>query len=255
MILAIDAGNTNIVIGAIEDGKILGFDRIRTEANATSAEYAIKLLDLLNFMGFKKDGFDGAIISSTVPGIIRVMSAAVENVTGCEAIIVSHKLNYDMEIAIDEPETVGGDLLVGAIAAKECYGAPAIVIDLGTATTMFVIDKNGAFSGGAIMPGVKTSLNALAKGAALLPEVSLSAPEKYISRNTTDCMRSGSVFGSAAMIDEMIDRFEAELGYSCTLVATGGLSKPIVGNCRHEIICDDNLLLKGLWSIYEKNNV
>ena len=253
MILALDVGNTNIVIGAIEEGRILQYVRLRTEPNATTAEYAIKLAGVLDYMHLYERGFEGAILSTTVPQLIQALSEAVKGVTGCDVILVSNKLNLDLEIKLDDPSSVAGDLLVGAVAAREYYGWPVIQADLGTATTICVIDKDGAFAGGAIVPGVWLSLNALTAGAALLPEISLEAPEKAVSTNTVDCMRSGSVFGNAAMLDGMIDRFEEELGYRCKLIATGGLAPSIVKNCRHEIICDDDLLLKGLWAIYKKN--
>ena len=142
---------------------------------------------------------------------------------------------------------------MGGVAALNCYGAPAIVMDLGTATTITVVDKDGVFRGGAILPGVKLGVRALAAGTSLLPEISITPPQKAISTNTVDCMRSGAVFGTAAILDGMIERMEAELGYPCNLVATGGLASSITPYCRREIVCDDDLLLKGLWVLWQKN--
>ncbi len=167
--------------------------------------------------------------------------------------VVGPGVRTGMNVRVDDPGTVAGDLIVGGVAAMHYYGAPAIVLDLGTATTATVIDANGCFCGGAIMPGVKLSYGALAAGTSLLPEISITPPKKCIATNTVDCMRSGAVFGTAAMIDGLIDRMEEELGMKCTVVATGGLASSIVSCCRHEIVCDDDLLLKGMWYLYEKN--
>ena len=255
MILAFDVGNTNIVMGTIDKGKIESFVRLRTDSEATSAEYAIKIKDLLNYMKADIPQINGAVISTVVPQLAEILSEAVRGITGCDALVVSNRIDTGLDIRIDEPGSVAGDLLVGAVAGKEYYGAPAIIIDLGTATTMSVIDREGAFRGGAILPGVRLGIEALSHGTALLPEISISAPEKAVSTNTADCMRSGAVFGTADMIDGLIDRFEDELGYRCNHVATGGLASAIVSNCRHDIICDDDLLLKGLWTLYEKNSI
>lgn len=253
MILAIDVGNTNIVLGCIEDGKILNIVRIRTDIQETDAEYAIKLAQLLHFHKIDPAGFEGAIISSVVPPVTGTLSKAVKIVTGCTPLIVGPGMKTGINIRVDDPGTVAGDLIVGSVAAVEYYGAPAIVLDLGTATTMVVVDKNRSFIGGAILPGVKLGLAALSSGTSLLPDISITAPAKAVSSNTVDCMRSGAVFGTAATIDGMIDRFEAELGYSCTIVATGGLASSVTCHCKRDIICDNDLLLKGLWTLYQKN--
>lgn len=253
MILAIDVGNTNIVLGCIEDGNILNIVRIRTDIQETEAEYAIKLAQLLDFHKIYPRGFEGAIISSVVPPVTETLSRAVKIVTGCKPLIVGPGMKTGLNVRVDDPGTVAGDLIVGSVAAIEYYGTPSIVLDLGTATTMVVVDENRSFIGGAILPGVKLGLAALSSGTSLLPDISITAPAKAISSNTVDCMRSGAVFGTAATIDGMIERFEAELGYECKIVATGGLAPFITPLCKREIVCDDNLLLKGLWVLYNKN--
>ena len=154
---------------------------------------------------------------------------------------------------IDDPTTLGADLAVGAVAAISCYSVPAIIIDMGTATSITVVDGKNTFRGGAILPGVKLGFEALASGTSLLPEIDISRPDRCIGTNTADCMRSGAILGTASMIDGMIDRMEEELGEKCMLLATGSLSGAIIPCCRHEILCDENLLLKGLWTIYRKN--
>ncbi|MBR0040283.1 MAG: type III pantothenate kinase [Oscillospiraceae bacterium] len=253
MILAIDVGNTNIVLGCIDEGKIVNVVRIHTDTRETEAEYTIKLKEIFYAYHMDADAFEDVILSSVVPPVTGPLIGAVRTLTGIECKVVGPGMKTGMNIRVDDPGTVAGDLIVGGVAAMHFYGTPVIVLDLGTATTATVIDENGFFRGGAIMPGVKLSYTALAAGTSLLPEISISAPKKCIATNTVDCMRSGAVFGTAAMIDGLIDRMEAELGMSCRVVATGGLASSIVSCCRHEIVCDDDLLLRGMWYLYEKN--
>ena len=253
MILAIDVGNTNIVIGCIDGGEILNVVRIHTDTRETEAEYTIKLKEIIYAYGMDLKSIDGAILSSVVPPVTEAIRRAVRQLTGLDCMVVGPGVRTGMNVRVDDPGTVAGDLIVGGVAAMHYYGTPAIVLDLGTATTATVIDRNGCFSGGAIMPGVKLSYGALAAGTSLLPEISITPPKKCIATNTVDCMRSGAVFGTAAMIDGLIDRMEEELGMKCTVVATGGLASSIVPCCRHEIVCDDDLLLKGMGYLYEKN--
>jgi type III pantothenate kinase len=253
MILAIDVGNTNIVIGCIDAGEIVSVVRIHTDTRETEAEYTIKLKEILYAYGVDLRAVDGVILSSVVPPVTEAMRRAVKQLTALECMIVGPGMRTGMNIRIDDPGTVAGDLIVGGVAAMHFYGSPVIVLDLGTATTATVIDENGSFRGGAIMPGVKLSYGALAAGTSLLPEISITPPKKCIATNTVDCMRSGAVFGTAAMIDGLIDRMEEELGMPCRVVATGGLASSIIACCRHEIVCDDDLLLKGMWYLYEKN--
>ena len=253
MILAIDVGNTNIVLGCIEDGEILHIVRLHTDANQTDAEYAVKLKQLFDLYGVDAASFEGAIYSSVVPPINRARLAAVKAVTGIDCMVVGPGIKTGLNLRVDDPGTVASDLVVGAVAAIQCYGAPALVMDLGTATTITVIDRDNGFRGGAIMPGVKLGMAALASGTSLLPDISITAPKKVIGTNTVDCMRSAAVYGTAAALDGMIERMEEELGYPCRHIATGGLAQAIVSCCRHEIVCDDDLLLKGLWTLWEKN--
>lgn len=253
MILAIDVGNSHIVLGCIEDGEILDISRIRTSPRATDMEYAMKLKSVLEFHRRPFDGFEGAIISSVVPPVTEKLVSAVRSLTGLECLVVGPGIKTGLNVRIDDPATLGGDLLVGSVAAMVYYRLPAIVMDLGTATTIMAIDGQGVYRGGAILPGVNIGLEALASGTSLLPRIAVVPPEKAIATNTVDAMRSGAVFGTAATLDGMIDRMEAELGETCCLIATGGLASSIVPWCRHEIVCDDDLLLKGLWALYRKN--
>ena len=234
MLLAVDVGNTNIVIGCLEDAEVKNTVRVRTEIG-TAAEYGIKLKQLFDFFKIDSRCFEGAILSSVVPSVTEPLQQAIEWLTGVKCMLVGPGMKTGMNVRIDDPGTLGCDLVVGGVAAIAEY------------------DESRAFRGGAIIPGVKLSYRALAAGTSLLPDISITPPKKCIATNTVDCMRSGAVFGTAAMIDGMIERMETELGQRCKIVATGGLASSVVPFCRREIICDDMLLLKGLWVLYQKN--
>lgn len=251
MILAIDVGNTNIVLGVMENEKIVFSGRLSTNINETDEEYAMKIHSFLRL----HDLFDieGAIISSVVPALVGTLKKAVRLTTGVNALVVGPGIKTGLSIEIDDPATLGADLVVGAVAAKEKYPHPTIIFDLGTATTGTVINAKGACIGGMIAAGVKSSINALSTGTAQLPQISITAPSKVIGTNTVDCMKSGAVIGAAVMLDGFVDRFEKELGQKATIVVTGGLGKSIVKNCTHKMIIDENLLLDGLRIIYHKN--
>lgn len=253
MILAVDVGNTNIVLGCIEDGEILNIFRIRTDAKQTDMEYAIKLREIFAISGIDKGKISGAILSSVVPQLTLALTEAIRLVTGVKCMVVGAGMKTGLNVCIDDPGTLAGDIVVGSVAAMHCYGTPCIVVDMGTATTIVAIDSKKRYLGGAIVPGVNLSYSALASGTSLLPHISITPPAKAIATNTVDSMKSGAVFGTAAMLDGMIDRFESELGEKCTVIATGGLASSIVNCCKHEMTCDNDLLLKGLWILYSKN--
>ena len=253
MILAIDVGNTHIVLGCIEDGAILNIVRIRTDPHETTTEYAIKLKDIMELYDIDPNGLEGAIISSVVPPVTQLLTEAVKMLTGQDCMVVGPGMKTGLNIRIDDPGTLAPDILVGSVAAMEYYGVPSIIMDLGTATTIVAVDGNRCYRGGAILPGVKLSYEALAAGTSLLPDIYIVPPEKVIGTNTVDAMRSGAVYSTAGALDGMIDRMEEELGQPCSVVATGGLASSITPFCRHEIVCDDDLLLKGLWILYNKN--
>ena len=254
MIFAFDVGNSHIVIGMLENGEVKNTIRYHTDPRETATEHIIKLRQITEYYGLEPTAFEGSIISSVVPRVTKPLKTAVEKLTGKRAMVVGPGIKTGLNLRVDEPGSVAADLIVGGVAASACYGAPAIIIDMGTATTLTVVDKNNCFCGGVIFPGVKLSYNALSAGTSLLPDVSIQPPKKVVSTNTVDCMRSGAVYGTAAMIDGMIARMEAELGYPCTVVATGGLAKDIIPCCtRPGIILDSELLLRGLWTLYQKN--
>lgn len=253
MILAIDVGNTNTVIGCIEEGQILNILRIQTKVGETETEYAIRLKQLLEFTGVDPAALEGAILSSVVPPVTGALYGAVERLTGCRCLVVRPGMKTGMNVRIDDPSSLAADLAVGSVAAMSCYGTPVLIMDLGTATTVVAVDANGCYRGGTILPGIRTSYAALSADTSLLPDISIRAPKKCIGTNTVDAMRAGAVFGTAAAIDGMIDRMEEELGCACKLVATGGLASTVIPHCRHRITVDDDLLLKGLWVLYQKN--
>lgn len=253
MILAIDMGNTNIVIGAIDSQKTYFVERITTNHVKTGMEYAINIKSILDIYDIKTAEIEGAILSSVVPPLNAAICSAVNKVLGFRPLIVGSGMKTGINIKMDNPKTVGSDMIVDAVAAINEYPCPLIIIDMGTATTMSVIDSAGSYIGGVILPGLKVSLDSLSSKTAQLPSISLDIPEKVIGKNTIDCMRSGIMYGNAGMIDGMIERIEAELGTPATVIATGGLSRFIVPLCKHHIDYDEALLLKGLWLLYQKN--
>lgn len=254
MILAIDIGNSNIVIGGVEEEKILFEARLRTEATKTSDEYCVDLLTILDVYSLHREDIEGSIVASVVPQVLNSVQTAVRKLIGKAPLVVGPGLKTGLNIQIENPAQTGADLVVGSVAALRCHKAPLIIIDMGTATTIIVLNEKGALIGGAIAPGVKISLDALTDRTALLPGLQLDQPQRVIGRNTIDCMRSGIMIGNACMIDGMIDRMEEELGQKTTVIATGGIAKFVAPLCSHEIIYDKDLLLRGLAILYRDNS-
>ena len=253
MILTVDIGNSNIVLGAVEGEKILFEARLRTDPTKTSDEYCIDLKMILEVYDVQPADVEGAIIASVVPQVLNSLQTALKKLTGKTALVVGPGLKTGLNIKVENPSQTGADLVVGCVAALREHKAPLIVIDMGTATTIVVLDKDGAFIGGSISPGVKISMDALTDRTALLPGLQLDQPKKAIGRNTIDCMRSGIMLGNACMIDGMIERMEEELGYKTTVVATGGIAKFVLPMCKREMIYDKDLLIKGLAILYREN--
>ncbi len=253
MLLVLDMGNTNITLGVFEGKKLLLQSRIATDRTKMEDQYAVELMDLLRLYKLEVTAFTGAILSSVVPPLNHALCSAVKKATGLIPLLVGPGTKTGLNIRIDNPATLGADLLVGAVAAVEAVGYPCIVWDLGTATTVSVVDKDGAYRGGAIMPGIQTALGALAAGTSLLPQISVDAPDKVIGSNTISCLQSGAVYGNAALIDGMNARIVEELGYDAPVVVTGGLGREIAPQCRSKVQYVGELLLDGLRIIYEKN--
>ena len=253
MILAIDIGNSNIVIGGVQDDDILFEARLRTDATKTSDEYCIDVKMILEVYEVSAKAVEGAIISSVVPQVLNSIKTAIKKLCGVEALVVGPGLKTGLNIKIDNPAQTGADLVVGCVAALREHKPPMIVIDMGTATTMIALDQTGAFIGGCIAPGVKISMDALTNRTALLPGLQLDQPTTAIGRNTIDCMRSGIMMGSACMLDGMVQRMEEELGAKATVVITGGIARFVMPMCRTPMIYDKDLLLKGLVTLYREN--
>ena len=253
MILAIDMGNSNIVVGGLDDNKTYFEERITTDDRKTSLEYAILLKNILEIHKVKKNDIEGSIMASVVPPLNAAISSAVKKILGYHPMLVGAGIKTGMNIIMDNPKTVGSDMIVDAVAAIRDYPCPIIIIDMGTATTMSVIDRSGNYIGGVILPGLKVSLDSLSGKTAQLPYISLETPGKVIGKNTIDCMRSGIMYGNAAMLDGLIDRMEEEIGEKATIIATGGLARLVTPLCHHSIDFEEDLLLKGLLILYEKN--
>ncbi len=253
MLLALDMGNTNITIGVFQGSDLLFESRIATDHSKMEDQYAVELLSIFRLYGVDSGRFEGAVISSVVPPLDTAIRSAVRKVTGVLPMTIGPGTKTGINIRIDNPAQLGADLLVGAVAAVAKYGAPCMIWDLGTATKVSVVDQSGAFRGGAIMPGVGSSLDSLTNKASLLPRIRLDAPPKVIGSNTIDCMQSGVVFGTASMVEGMSARIQEELGYPVKIIGTGGLGHQVFPQCRIHIIEDGSLLLEGLRLIYEKN--
>ncbi|MBE6686305.1 MAG: type III pantothenate kinase [Ruminococcaceae bacterium] len=253
MLLAIDIGNTNIVIGCIKNDVIVFKARIATDHIRTSDQYGVEIKNMLEAFGVRIEDISDCIISSVVPPVFNSVRTGVIKIIGKQPMVVGPGLKTGLNILVDVPSQVGSDRIVIAVAALSEYKAPLILMDLGTATTIEVIEPDNLYMGGVIIPGVKVSLDALTQRTSQLPGISLDNPKKIIGKNTVDCMRSGIMYGTAAMIDGIIDRMEEELGHSSTIIATGGLAQFIAPLCKKNIIIEKDLLLKGLNIIYKRN--
>lgn len=253
MILTIDIGNSTVTIGGVEGEQIRFECRLNTDRVKTSDQYCIDLKILLEIYKIGLHTIGGVIISSVVPQVLNSVRTAVRKLTGLEALVVGPGLKTGLNIRLENPAQIGADLVAADVAALREYKPPLIVIDMGTATTMSVLDETGAHLGGCVCPGVRVSLEALTGKASLLPGIQLTSPRKAVGRNTADAMRSGVMFGTASMLDGMIDRFQEEMGCDFTIVATGGMARFIVPLCRHEIVYDRHLIIKGLAQLYRNN--
>ena len=253
MILAIDIGNSNIVIGGFENDSIEFTARVATDVRRTEEQYAVEIHQILHLYGYSAKEMEGSIISSVVPPLTSVMKMALRTITGKKPLVVGPGLKTGLNIKLDNPTSLGADRVADTVAAIHDYQLPLMVVDMGTATTICVVDGKKNYIGGAIIPGMRIAADTLTARTAQLPKISLEAPAKLIGKNTVDCMKSGVFYGNVALIDGMLDKIEEEMGQKLTIIATGGLAKALIPYCKHDIILDDALLLKGLKIIYEKN--
>ena len=255
MILTLDIGNTNIMLGGFLEDKLCFVSRISTNPKKTEDEYAVSILDSLSLYKIDVSTVTGAIVSSVVPQLNSVIKKALKFILSKEPIFVGPGIKSGIGIQCDMPSSVGADLICASVAAHYLYGSPCLIIDMGTATKMTVVNRKGAFIGTSIIPGVSMGLNALSETTAQLPKISLDVPSSVIAKNTADCMRSGVLFGNASLVDGMIDRINEEFGEELKVYATGGMSSLIIPLCKHEITIDEHLVLKGLNVLYQKNKI
>jgi type III pantothenate kinase len=253
MLLAMDIGNSNIVIGCIDMERTYWIRRVTTDRSKTDMEYAILLKNILDLNRIPGKQIDGAILCSVVPQVTGYLKQAVEELLHVPVMVAGISLKTGIRVKMDRPETVGADLIVGAVGALTEAEPPVIIVDLGTATTVTCVDRDRNYIGGMIIPGMRTSLDALSARAAQLPALDITEPEHLIGKNTVECMHAGIIYSNAAMIDGCADRIEEELGQKASVIVTGGLAKFVTPYCRRKVIYDDDLMLKGLLKLYEMN--
>lgn len=254
MVIVFDVGNTNITFGVYRDKSLLFVSRMLADPRRMEDQYAVEIQQILALNGLPYDGFAGAVLCSVVPTLTGKIQSAIRRLTGVNPLIVGPGIKTGLDIRIDNPSQLGADMVASAVGALAKYSMPCVIFDLGTATKASVLDAGGAFLGAVFMPGVQVSLDALATRTAQLPPIGLdSAPEHIIGTNTVDSMASGSIYGTAAMIDGVTARIETELGMPVNLVVTGGLSAEIARQCKTPLAHDANLILDGLMALYRKN--
>lgn len=255
MLLCINVSNSYITIGIFDEDSLILKTQLSSDNNKTSTEYAIDINNVLNLYNFDIHSITGAIISCVVPSLTSIIKSAVEFIYKGKIYIVGPKLKTGLKIKSENPAQIGSSLICQSVAINTKYQTPCLLISMETALSMFCIDKNGTFIGGAILPGLKISAKALKEHTAMLPQIDLSMPpENVIGTNTVQNVQSGLYFGTIASIDGMIERFKSEIGEDLCCVATGEIAESIFSNCKNKIIYDDNLVLEGLQIIYNKNH-
>lgn len=251
MLFTIDIGNTNVVVGAVDGKHVLFRERIITDATQTVQWYADQMLQKMADHGVRPYSFENAIISSVVPAVTELTSRAWERISNQTPFIIGKDIKTDLNLQIDNPASMGRDILVGAVAATSMYPLPLIIFDVGTASTVCVVDRDMNVPGYMIIPGPYTSLNALTAKAAQLPEITFDEEPRMLGKNTVECMRSGIMYGHACMMEEIIHRIETEiLMEPATVVATGGPVADVIPLIHHEIFLERDLLLVGMVQMY-----
>lgn len=252
MILAVNIGNSHITLGAMENRRVIFSEQISTNALKTDLEYAIDLMQAFSLHDIPTEKIEAVMIACVVPELPPIFEAAVKRVFDKRTVFIRPQLQSVIPIDIDDPKSLGANLLADAVAAVDILEPPIILIDMGTATSIGVIDINGVYIGGAIMPGLQSSIYALSGNTSALPRIQLMGPATSLATNTEDAMKGGAIYGNAGMIDRMISRIEAELGTPAHYIATGHLSSLIMPYLKHDVPVDENLSLKGLYILYEK---
>ena len=253
MILAIDIGNTNIVIGCTDGDTCIFEERLSTDLRKTELEYAVDFRNALDMYGISRKRIEGGILASVVPQVTGTVKKATEKVIEKEILVVGAGIRTGLDIQVDNPAQLGSDLVAAAVAGIEEYPAPMLIFDFGTATTVSIIDSKKRFLGRLIYPGLQVALDSLTARAAQLGAVNLEAPRNILGKNTADAMKGGIIYSNAAAVDGIISRLEEELGEPVTVLATGGLADKVIPYCKKKILTDDGLLLKGMALIYQRN--
>ena len=253
MLLAIDIGNTNVVLGVFEGERLRESWRIGTKASITADEYAVIVKDLFAFSGIDFRQIDGIIISTVVPPLLSIMSEMSRKYFKIEPLVVTSELKTGITLSYENPREIGADRIVNAAAAFRLYGGPLIIIDFGTATTFCAVTANGEYLGGAITPGVKISAEALYQRAAKLPRVELTRPRTIIGRDTVSAIQAGILYGYAGLVDGIVERMKRELSPDARVIATGGLAELVTPEASSAIEVRPNLTLEGLRFIFDAN--
>jgi type III pantothenate kinase len=254
MLLVVDVGNSNVVMGLYQGEALVQTFRVATVRSRTEDEYAVLLRQLLTLRSIAPPSVTAAIIASVVPQLTDVMISAIRQAIGHEPLVVGPGIETGISVLYDKPQDVGADRIVDAVAAYARYQSGVIVVDFGTATTFNCVSPKGEYLGGVIVPGVKVSLEGLMQSAAKLRPVELTAPPQVLGRSTTHAIQSGAIHGYAAMVDGLVERLVAELGFPCKVIATGGLA-PLIGKHTKRIEeLDPNLTLEGLRLLHERNS-
>jgi type III pantothenate kinase len=252
VLVTIDCGNTQTVIGLFDDRELVDHWRIATAVERTSDELALMFQQFLALHGTSDALITGMVIGSGVPRVTAALREMSERYFGFPALVLEAGVRTGMPILYDEPRNVGADRIANAIGAYDLYGGPTIVVDFGTANTVDAVSEQGQYLGGAIFPGIEISLDALFARAAMLRRVELVAPKNVIGKSTIEAIQSGVVYGYSGQVDGLVDRFEAELG-RCTVVSTGGLAELIMPHCRTIQHYEPWLTLQGLRLVHERN--
>lgn len=253
MLLAVDVGNTNIVLGVFDGERLAADFRLHTDDRATGDELGLQITDLIEHAGLHASDIDAVVVSNVVPTLRRAIEALSQQYFGRKPMVIGPGTRTGIRIRYDDPRQVGADRIANAVAARHQYGVPAVLVDFGTATTFDAINEEGDYLGGAIAPGIQVSHDALVSHAALLPRVELVAPPAAVGHNTAASMQSGIVFGYAALVEGLVARFRAEIGAHARVIATGGVVEDLAKLIGVIDVVDERLTLTGLRLIHEQN--
>lgn len=252
MILCFDIGNTHIVIGICVDDTIIKTFRVATNVKSTEDEYGVKIKEMIQSSGYAISDIEGMIVSSVVPPLDHTIEIMAEKYLHQKPIFVGPGIRSGIKIKLENPKQLGADLLAAAVGARESYAGTVIVVDLGTATKFIVVNEQNEFLGGIIAPGIISSLNSLVASTSKLNLPKLIAPKNVIGRDTATCIQSGSIFGTAAMVDGLVQKIKDEVG-AAQVILTGGLSELILDSLTISVQYDPDLVLRGLIILYNKN--